>query len=207
MKRLVLRSTLLVVGVVAAWQSTGAGPAMAAAPMAQAGAGPQWTTLLDGTSLTGWDVLGTANWRVANGSVEADAGEGFLVSPVPYGNFRLRVEVWTDPDANSGVFIRCSNPKEIGAATCYEVNIFDKRPDPKFRTGAIVNLAPPLVQIDAANRWNTLEITAEGSHLVVRLNDTLTVDATDAKLASGPFALQRGAGIVRFRRVQIMPLS
>ena len=63
-----------------------------------------------------------------------------------------------------------------------------------------------MAQIDAAGRWNTLEITAEGPRLAVRVNGTLTVDATDTKFASGPFALQRSAGIVRVRHVRIMPL-
>ena len=54
--------------------------------------------------------------------------------------------------------------------------------------------------------WNTYEISAEGSRLAVRLNGTLTVDTEDEKFASGPIALQYGAGIVRFRNVHIRPL-
>ncbi len=61
----------------------------------------------------------------------------------------------------------------MGAANAYEVNIYDKRPDPVYRTGGIVNVASPMAQIDAAGQWNTYEITAEGSRLVVKLNGTL----------------------------------
>ena len=40
-----------------------------------------WTVLLDGNSLKGWNVIGDANWTVADGAVQADKGSGFLVTP------------------------------------------------------------------------------------------------------------------------------
>src|SRR5580765_6025125 len=92
-----------------------------------------WTTLLDGSSLKGWNVVGDANWAVADGVVQATRGTGFLVTPVPYGDFQITVEFWVTDDANSGVFIRCADPKMITAANAYEVNIFDKRPDQSYR--------------------------------------------------------------------------
>jgi len=46
----------------------------------------------------------------------------------------------------------------------------------------------------------------EGPHLVVTLNGTRTVDVLDHKLSRGPIALQYGAGVVKFRKVEIKPL-
>jgi hypothetical protein len=169
----------------------------------QRNAGAGWTTLFDGQSLDRWTPIGNANWELADGVVEADMGNGFLVSKESYDDFELRVEIWTDADANSGVFIRCSNPMEITATNAYEVNIFDKRPDPAYRTGAIVNIARPKVMVDAANRWNILEITARGPRITVTMNGMQTVDAMDASHPGGRIALQYGAGTVRFRSVQI----
>lgn len=173
----------------------------ASALSAQAAAG--WTTLFDGKSLDGWTPLGDANWRLAEGAVQADKGSGFLVSKQSYGDFELRVEIWASPDANSGVFIRASNPNEITAASSYEVNIFDTRPDPTYRTGAIVNVAKPMSMENAANKWNTLVITAKGPRLTVNLNGKPMVDAQDTKYPRGPIALQYGAGVVKFRKVEI----
>ena len=169
--------------------------------LAQSTAG--WTTLLDGSNMNAFTPLGDANWRVAEGAVQADSGSGFLVSKESYGDFELRVEFWATPDANSGIFIRCQNPQEVGAMSCYEVNIYDQRPDPMYRTGGIVNLAKPMAMIDAGNQWNTYEITAKGPQLMVRLNGTPTVNAEDEQFAQGPFALQYGAGTLKFRSVQI----
>lgn len=171
------------------------------AALAQSAAG--WTTLLDGTNWNQFTPIGTANWRVVDGAVQSDSGVGFLVSKASYGDFELRSEFWTSPDANSGIFIRCQNPKEVGAASCYEVNVFDTRPDPLYRTGAIVNVAKPMAMINAGNQWNTFEITAKGPRLIVRLNGTLTVDVEDKMFARGPFALQGSAGTVKFRSVQV----
>jgi len=175
----------------------------------QAAAG--WTTLFDATSLNGWNPIGDANWRLADGAVQADKGAGFLLTRAPYADFQLRVEIWVDDDANSGVFIRCQDPQQVTAANAYEVNIYDKRPDPAFRTGAIVDVARPMAQVNAGGKWNTLEITAQGPHLTVTLNGTRTVDANDTKHARGPIALQygagaNGAGIVKFRKVEIRTL-
>ena len=63
--------------------------------------------------------------------------------------------------------LRCSDPKTITAANAYEVNIFDQRPDPAYRTGAIVNVAKPLAMVNAGGKWNTLEITAKGTKMTV----------------------------------------
>jgi hypothetical protein len=165
-----------------------------------------WTSLFDGKSLNGWTAIGNANWKVEGGIIEATTGTGFLVSNAAYKDFELKVEFWVDEPANSGVFIRCSNPKEVAAASAYEVNIYDTRPDPKYATGAIVDVAGPPTQIKAGGKWNTFEITARGTRLTVVLNGTRTVDAEDKKFAQGPIALQHGAGVVRFRNVQIRPL-
>jgi hypothetical protein len=165
--------------------------------------GGEWETLFDGASLEAWTPVGDANWQLDGDAVRADAGTGFLLSKMPYGDFDLDLEFFVSPDANSGVFVRCSNPAEIGAATCYEVNIFDQRPDPAYRTGAIVNVATPMVMIDTGDRWNRYEISAHGGRLVVRLNGQTTVDTEDDKLAAGPIALQYGAGRVMFRNVRI----
>jgi hypothetical protein len=170
---------------------------------AQAGA---FTMLLDGSSLKGWDVVGDANWAVVDGAVQASRGIGFLVTPVAYGDFQITLDFWVSDDANSGVFLRCGDPKSITAANAYEVNIFDTRPDQAYRTGAIVDVAKPASVINTGGKWNTFDITARGPKLVVVLNGTKTVDVEHAGHVRGPIALQYSAGTVKFRNVRIRPL-
>ena len=165
-----------------------------------------WTTLFNGSSLANFNTIGTANWKLMDGVVQANSGNGYLVTKESYADFEVKVEFWVDDDANSGVFIRCSNPQEISAMNAYEVNIYDKRPDQSGRTGAIVDVAKPLAVINAGGKWNTFEITAKGPRLTVTLNGTRTVDVENTAHARGPIALQYGAGTVKFRSVQIRRL-
>src|SRR5229473_1897080 len=155
-----LTTALLVMGLAGLWhEASGQGDA-------------GWITLFDGKSLDNWAQIGNANWTLADGVVQADKGNGFLVSKSSYTDFQIRAEFWVDADANSGIFIRCTDPNKVGSANAYEVNIFAKRP--KF---------------------------------TVTLNGTKTVDgAEDSKFASGRIALQYGAGVVKFRKVQVKPL-
>ena len=196
-----MRSKLIVPALaVVGFSACSQGPEQTPESAASAG---EWQTLFDGSSLAGWTPDGDANWQLGDGAVAADSGTGFLLTNATYADFDLELEFWVSPDANSGVFIRCANPSEIGAATYYEVNIFDQRPDPTYRTGGIVDVAEPKVVLETGDRWNSYEISAHGQHLVVKLNGQTTVDTTDDKLAAGPFALQYGAGRVMFRNVRI----
>jgi hypothetical protein len=179
--------------------------------------GTGWETLIDGEKgMENFNPIGDANWHPENGAIVADKGKaGFLVTKKSYADFELRAEFYADTDTNSGVFIRCADPQKIGGATCYEVNIWDIRPEPKYGTGAIVDVAavPVPIKNTAGGKWNTYEITAKGSQLTVRLNGVQTADAQDSKHAAGPFALQMGPGVkgvqggpIKWRKVQVRPL-
>ncbi|MEK8051329.1 DUF1080 domain-containing protein [Ideonella sp. DXS22W] len=170
-----------------------------------------WTTLLDGPSLKNlddWSPLGQGNWKIVDGTLEGRNGKlGYLLTREAYADFELRCEFWADADCNSGLFLRCQDRAKVDADNSYEVNIFDKRPDPSYGTGAIVNVAKaPVPMPKAADRWNTYEVTARGDRMVVVLNGQQTVDVRDAKFRSGPIALQSAGGVIRFRSLKIRTL-
>ncbi len=179
-------------------------------PQATAQSGPGWTVLLDGTKMGDWDRTGETNWRLQDGAVVADKkpekGTAHLVTKTKYKNFQIYAEFWASDDANSGIFIRCQDPKNPGAKTCYEVNIFDQRKDPTYGTGAIVYFAEVVPMPKAGGRWNTFEITAKGRQITVTLNGKKTVDLHNGMFEEGPFTLQYGAGVIKFRKVAVKPL-
>ena len=176
----------------------------------------RWTTLVDGASgLENWDRVGDANWRSEGGAIVADKAKetSYLVSKNSYKDFQIRAEFWADHTTNSGIFMRLSDPKKIAAATSYEVNIYDQRPEPSYGTGAIVDFAKVSPMPKAGGKWNTFLITAKGTNLIVELNGVQTVNIHDSKFASGPFALQFGngpkdapGGVIKWRKVQIRPV-
>jgi hypothetical protein len=172
--------------------------------------GGNWTTLVYGTTmkdLSGFTELGAGNWSFVDGSLQGQGGkDGYLLTRDSYADFELRAEFWADEDANSGIFLRCQDLKKVTADNAYEVNIYDKRPDPSYGTGAIVNVSKISPMPKAAGRWNTYEITAKGDRLVVVLNGVQTADARDSRFKSGPIALQSAAGTIRFRKVHVRAL-
>jgi hypothetical protein len=175
-----------------------------------AGSGSGWQTLLDGPNgMENFTSVGETPWAVKDGVLQADRGgkaPGYFVTRNNYGDFHLRVEFWASHDANSGIYMRCANPKALTDRTCYEANIFDQRPDPTYGTGAIVHRAKVVPMPKAGGQWNTYEITLKGPHLVVTLNGVKTVDIYDTELTYGPIGLQWGRGTVKFRKVQIQEL-
>jgi hypothetical protein len=177
-----------------------------------AGGTGSWVTLVDnGKGMENFDKFREANWQVKDGAIQADAGgkdPAYLVTKKSYSDFHIRVEFWASHDANSGIFVRCQDPKNIGDENCYEANIFDQRPDPSQGTGGIVKVASlqkPYPQ--AGGKWNVMEMTARGDRLTVVFNGQTTVDViATRKHMSGPIALQWGRGVIKFRKVEIQEL-
>ena len=169
-----------------------------------------WIKVVDGTKgLDNFIRVGEANWTATDGAIQATQGgkdPAYLVTKDSYKDFVMRVEFWASDDANSGVFMRCQDPGKINDESCYEANIFDQRPDPTYGTGAIVKVAAVAAPMPkAGGKWNTYEISMQGTRLVVVLNGQKTIDVQDSKFARGPFALQWGRGTIKFRKVEIKP--
>ena len=163
--------------------------------------------LTDGKTMSNFDPVGNASWRIQEQAVAAERGNGFLVTKQSYDNFRLRAEFWADEGTNSGIFIRCENPQQPSAQSCYEVNIFDSSPNRDNATGAIINV----VKVDRVPqtelKWNIIEIEAKGPLLNVSVNGERTASVRDTKHARGRIALQYASGVIYWRKVEIQPLS
>jgi len=172
-----------------------------------AGQANRMVMLTDGTSMNNFDQVGDANWRIAERTVTAFQGNGFLVTKQPYGDFRIRAEFWVDEDANSGIFIRCDDGVRPSGTSCYEVNIFENNPTRANGTGAIVNVAKVEQVPQTALKWNVIEVEAKGSQLNVSVNGMRTASVQDTKHARGRIALQYNGGIVRWHKVEIQALT
>ena len=175
-----------------------------------------WTTLIDGEKgLDNFNRVGDVNWRAEGGAIVGDKGKGgFLVTKSSYKDFTLRAEFWADHNTNSGIFIRAQNPRQIGAKNAYEVNIYDQRAGQEYSTAGIVDFAkvPVPAVYKAGGKWNTFEITAKGSNVVVVFNGVKSVDMQHGAFAQGPFALQfsnhgkQPGGAIKWRKVQVKAL-
>jgi hypothetical protein len=173
--------------------------------------GSGWQTLVNGASgMENFTPVGTANWHAEDGAIvadkRADNAAAFLVSRKSYRDFELHAEFWISEDANSGIYMRCTDARPITDRSCYEANLFDKRPDPSYGTGAITNYVKVNPMPKAAGRWGTFDITVQGGRISVFLNGVKTAEMDNAKPVDGPIALQYAGGVVKFRKVEVKPI-
>ena len=168
-----------------------------------------WILLFDGQTSFGWTARGASQWAVEGDALayQPGSGPGYLSTTSEFADFQLHAEFWVDATANSGVFLRCPPTGEITALNSYEVNIFDAHA--QWPTGSINEVAKTQQPQKTAGKWNSYDLTAEGEHLVIRLNGETAVDVRDPKHAGGTIALQnlKGEGLVRFRNLKLRPLG
>ena len=104
--------------------------------------------LFNGRDLTGWRVVGEAEWRVEDGVLISDAGEnGVLWSDKSCSDFELSFRFRLSEGANSGIYLRSHHRQMTNGADQVEIQLLD---DPHFatqpghgRTGAIFGLKAP----------------------------------------------------------------
>jgi hypothetical protein len=172
-----------------------------------------WVTLIDGDKgMEHWNKTGSdANWRAEGGAIQADKsatkGSSVLVSKQSFKDFDLYAEFWASEDTNSGVYIRIRNPTNVSTSTgAYEVQIWDKNPNPAYSTGSLVNVAAVQPIYKAGGKWNTYEIHARGPEITVKLNGVVTVSARDDRFPSGPVGIQYNGGPIKVRKLLIKEL-
>jgi hypothetical protein len=169
-------------------------------------------SLFDGQSLAGWHQEGEAKWRVAGGTIVADAsGDGWLRSDKAYSNFILSIEYRNSPKGNSGVFLRATKETKQGElcnpADGYEFQINNE--DAKYATGSVEDVIQRLVTINPApNQWHKVQITVRGNNIAATLDGQKVLDGSDSKLKSGYIGLQHHKGMkIEFRGIRISDLG
>ena len=140
--------------------------------------------------LDGWQMAGTGRFvAVGKHTIESQDGIGLLwYTKEEFNDFVLTVD-WRSASIfdNSGVFIRFptlgsadpANDWRLAVSQGYEVQIDQRGFDPNTNTtGSPLHQTGAIYQLASANatfanplgEWNTFEITATGSTIVVRLN-------------------------------------
>lgn len=180
--------------------------------------------LFDGTSLEGWNPVGSAEWKVEEGVlVGGQDGDpkrsGLLHTEATFQDFDLELEFMIDEHGkyNSGVYLR-NRPGER-RRTGYQINIgrgAAGEPVGLF-LGDWLDKGDPEDKIRKPLEWNHLRIRARGPHIEAWLNKVKIVDYTDPQpreelLQAGTIAFQTygaegHAGWVKFRNIKIVDLD
>ncbi len=168
-----------------------------------------WIQLFDGQTLFGWKPNNDVNWSVADGVIQADAGEpGLLLTTVPFTDYELRCDFRLEKGGNSGVFLRTIEVPKDPSIDCYELNMCDSHES--FPTGSIVARKKIGQTVVGEEAWKTFHVRIEGLRMVVQLDGKEILDFTDDSKTprkTGLIGLQKNAGKIEFRNVFLRPLS
>jgi len=165
-----------------------------------------WILLFDGETLFGWKAANKADWRVVDGAITASQGKpGLLHTTSQFGNYVLKVDFRSEKRGNSGIFLRTSPKPADVQGRCYELNIADSGTN-DWPTGSFVQRKLCKTSHDSTD-WQSVEVTADGDHFVVKIDAQQVLEYTDPKpLGRGFIGLQFRKGNIKFRNIKLKPL-
>ena len=151
-----------------------------------------WILLFDGETLFGWETHGECTWKVADGILMCDTGkDGWLGTTSEFTDFVLKLQYRISANGNSGVFFRADKGPQPWV-TGYEMQIWDK--DENNPTGSIYNVKkaehPGGKLVTDVEKWQDVEIAANGERITVTLNGQKVVDGSDGKHSRGVIGVQ-----------------
>jgi len=164
------------------------------------------TKLFNGHNLDGWTLVGGKGpgYVVENGVLVCPAdGGGNLLTEREYANFIFRFEFKMTEGANNGVGIRAPLDGDI-AYSGMEIQILDHNNEkykgkikPQQHHGSVYDvIAASSENFKPMGQWNQEEITANGKHIVVKLNGKVITDA-DLSTVTDPAVLKKHPGLLR----------
>ncbi len=129
-------------------------------------------------------IFSPGGWVIENGLLVAKAG-GTIWTKESYGNFVLDLEFKVAKGANSGVFLRTGNMKDVLSAL--EIQVHETADTALYgMVGALYNAKPPVKDLSRpAGEWNRYTITCQDSHVTLIFNgaQAWNIDLNDWKEA------------------------
>jgi hypothetical protein len=198
---------------------------------ARAAETPKEIELFNGKDLKGWTYALSDEkvpmdevWSVKDGVLVCKGKPaGYLVTKKKdFSDYVLTLEWrWPGKPGNNGVLIHCSKPKELGIwpkslevqlgngdagdfwviGTTIEIEDADKRRDGRRHLNLTDDSEKPL------GEWNTIEITARGGDVQVKVNDELVNECKNCSETEGAIALQSEGAEIEYRNIVLRPLE
>ncbi|GAB2876231.1 hypothetical protein GCM10027277_52050 [Pseudoduganella ginsengisoli] len=183
------------------------------APLLPRKAGQRWSRpveLFNGRNLDGWRPQQPATqpcWKVEKGILTNSASCTNLISDVPLGDFKLRMEFMSVAGGNSGVYLRGRYEVQLGDA-------YGMPPDALRMGGIYGHLRPQVNASRKPGEWQVLEVALSGRFVTVVLNGVTVIDSqeipgiTGGALDSregdkGPLMLQGDHTPIMIRKISV----
>jgi hypothetical protein len=122
-------------------------------------------------------------------------------------NCEFKAEVKIGHGGNSGMYFRTAFGP--GFPRGYEAQVNSSHTDP-VRTGSLYGFVKILETLIPDDTWGTQHIIAQGNHIVIKVNDKVTVDTVEStnRYTKGFCALQQHnkGSVVQYRKLMFKPL-
>lgn len=189
----------------------------------------QWTPLLDGKDLAGWETIGDGVWNVLQDGTlvgqrdirQKSENQSWLYTKKDFTNFDLHMEWWLRLACNSGVSIRDSSrakyaitaewdAKKTPAHIGYEIQLINGYKE-KFPSGSVYLFDKAKEGMMRENDWNALDIESRDDGITVKINGQVVSHyaGEPGRPKSGPIGLQLHDKntVVMFRDIKIRELA
>ena len=153
-----------------------------------------FVSLFDGKTLDGWKVGKNADsFKIQDGMIVVNGKVAHLfyegdVNHHDFKNFVLRAEVMTFPHSNSGIYFHTKYQEEGFPKFGMECQVNNSHKDWR-RTGSLYGIKDIAEVPSKDNVWYTQEITAQGDHIVVKIDGRSVVDYTLPAPVNGEYKL------------------
>jgi len=196
-----------------------------------------WTQLFNGKDLTGWKSTAATDeknaskaevFSVKDGELVVNGGRAHLFyvgadGAAKFKNFEFKAKVKTTKGSNGGIYIHTVVEDSGWPTKGYECQVNATHTDIKKTGGLyavqdVLNTAP-----NVDDEWFDYYIKVDGKHIVIKINDKVTVDWTEPadwdptkslknmdgrKLSEGTFAIQGHdpKSVAYYKDIAVKPL-
>ncbi|MEX0608390.1 MAG: DUF1080 domain-containing protein [Balneolaceae bacterium] len=163
----------------------------------------EWVDLWDGETFNNWRASEHPDsFTIEDGKIVVDGPRAHLfyegsLANADFKNFEFKADVFTYPQANSGIFFHTQFQEEGWPAHGYEAQVNATHSDPR-KTGSIYGVEN--VMDDAPHtdeEWFTYHLIVNGRDITLKINNEVVTEFTEPddregtiKLSSGTIALQ-----------------
>jgi hypothetical protein len=187
----------------------------------------QWTDLMNGKNLEGWEVRGDGSWSVmSDGTLVGQSDrqkpfkhQSWLYTNKEFTEFDLSFDYWMQLGANSGVSVGDHSraryaipgaepgPPRTPARIAYEINLDNGEPVDYDITGSIYLLAKARTGVQNRTDWNHFEMQVRKDRIRVSINGHVVCEHATLpdRPTAGPIGLQLHdtRDVVMFRHIQL----
>ena len=191
----------------------------------------EWISLFDGETLEGWTANESPDsWKIVEGAIVTAGVRSHLfysgdVLDHNFKNFEFSVDVKTQPEANSGIYIHTKFQDKDWPYDGYECQVLNSNGEGDYvehkMTGSIYAIRNVWKSVTPDNEWFNYRIVVQGKTIQTFINGEIAAEYTEPDevyrpesfagrlLSTGTFAFQchDPGSVVAYKNIKVKPLA